>query len=68
MQRRKMLLRVIGLLSLPTAAQAAMAQPSRYSKAEQERFMRRAAELRQQAVAEGDQNYGAVVVKDGKMT
>ena len=67
MQRRKMLLKAIGLLSLPTAAQTVTAQPSRYSKAEQERFMRRAAELRQQAVAEGDQSYGAVVVKDGKI-
>jgi guanine deaminase len=66
MQRRK-LLRVIGLLGLSGAAQSAMAQARRYSKAEQEGFMRRAIELRQQAVSEGDQSFGAVVVKDGRI-
>jgi tRNA(Arg) A34 adenosine deaminase TadA len=63
MQRRKALKTLAGLA---TAGQV-QAQPSRYSRAEQQRFMRRAAELRQQAVDVGDQPYGAVVVRDGQI-
>jgi hypothetical protein len=57
---------MLTLLGSATVLQQAMAQNPRYSRAEQERFMRRAAELRQRAIAEGDQGYGAVV-KDGKI-
>ena len=65
MQRRALF--KSALLLSATGSLEAIAQTPRYSKAEQERFMRRAEELRQQAVAAGDQAYGAVVVKDGKI-
>lgn len=66
MQRRTVLLRVMGLLIWSSAGQGVLAQ-ARYPGAQQERFMRRAAELRQQAIDSGDQSYGAVVVKQGRI-
>lgn len=47
--------------------QPVLAQAPRYSRPEQQPFMCRAAELRQQAVGAGDQAYGAVVVRDGQV-
>ncbi len=63
-----------GLLALATAA--AVALPSRGATAAPirqpdspgpEAFMRRAARMREAALAAGDQGYGAVVVKDGRI-
>ncbi|MDX2005236.1 MAG: nucleoside deaminase [Meiothermus sp.] len=64
MERRKALKIIAGISAL---RHTALAQPSRYTSAQQQAFMRRAAELRQQAVSAGDQPYGAVVVKDGRI-
>lgn len=50
--------------SAPSAGQAAIAQPAEPGPAA---FMRRAFTLREQASAAGDQGYGAVVVKDGRI-
>jgi tRNA(Arg) A34 adenosine deaminase TadA len=46
----------------PSAAQSSIVQPPERSKAG---FLARAKALRDQAVQEGDQAYGAVVVRDG---
>src|ERR1043166_1736402 len=69
---RRCLLSVLALAPLtgmlratPAAAQSApIAQPAERTKAA---FLARARALRDQAVREGDQPYGAVVVRDGVM-
>ena len=48
--------------SAPAAAQSSIVQPAEKTKAG---FLARARALRDQAVKEGDQAYGAVVVRDG---
>jgi tRNA(Arg) A34 adenosine deaminase TadA len=48
--------------STPTSAQSSIVQPTEKTKAG---FLARARALRDQAVKEGDQAYGAVVVRDG---
>jgi tRNA(Arg) A34 adenosine deaminase TadA len=54
---------VAGLQAAPATAQPALpAQPAERTKAG---FLERARALRDQAVSEGDQAYGAVVVRDG---
>src|SRR5687767_12684747 len=54
---------LLGLMrSSPAAAQSPIIQPTEKTKAG---FLARARALRDQAVAEGDQAYGAVVVRDG---
>jgi len=54
---------VTGLRAAPTNAQPATpVQPAQQTKAA---FLERARALRDQAVREGDQAYGAVVVRDG---
>lgn len=64
MERRR-ILKIF--LSLAALQQSVNGQTLRYSRVEQQRFMRRAAELRQQAIDAGDQAYGAVIVKDGQI-
>jgi tRNA(Arg) A34 adenosine deaminase TadA len=54
---------LVGLMrGTPAAAQPPIIQPTEKTKAG---FLARARALRDQAVAEGDQAYGAVVVRDG---
>ena len=68
-RRRRELVGVLGAVPLgtmlrasPAVAQAAIVQPAKKTKAG---FLARARALRNQAVKEGDQAYGAVVVRDG---
>jgi guanine deaminase len=51
-----------GARASPAAAQTALPQPAERTKAA---FLERARALRDQAVREGDQPYGAVVVRNG---
>lgn len=54
---------ILGMMrGTPTAAQSLIVQPPERTKAG---FLARAKALRDQAVKEGDQAYGAVVVRDG---
>jgi tRNA(Arg) A34 adenosine deaminase TadA len=54
---------ILGVMrSTPAAAQSTIVQPQERTKAG---FLARAKALRDQAVKEGDQAYGAVVVRDG---
>jgi tRNA(Arg) A34 adenosine deaminase TadA len=67
--RRGFILGAAGLLLIPAArAQAPdlppIAQPERPTRAA---FMRRALEMRRLSVERGDQAYGAVIVKDGRI-
>jgi tRNA(Arg) A34 adenosine deaminase TadA len=66
---RRLIVSVLALIPVlsitrdaPAAAQSTIAQPTEKTKAA---FLGRARALRDQAVAEGDQAYGAVVVRDG---
>lgn len=56
---------VAGLVAWPTVR--ASAAPASTTAADRERFVARAIEMRRLAVARGDQAFGAVVVKDGKI-
>jgi hypothetical protein len=67
--RRGILLGAAGLLVVPAArgqgqALPPIAQPERPTR---EAFMRRAFDLRRISVERGDQAYGAVIVKDGRI-
>jgi guanine deaminase len=53
--------------SSPARAQTRIAEPVASPAPERQRFMRYALELRERASAQGDQPYGAVVVRDGKI-
>jgi tRNA(Arg) A34 adenosine deaminase TadA len=50
-----------------TTARSASAEPTPPTRAERQAFMARAFEMRQRAEAQGDQPYGAVVVKDARI-
>ena len=69
LSRRKLLDRIAGLagaafaLNGPFAAAARAAEPG----ADRAGFMARAYEMRRRAIASGDQAFGAVVVKDGRV-
>jgi tRNA(Arg) A34 adenosine deaminase TadA len=67
--RRRILLGAAGLLLVPAARGQgrdlpAIVQPERPTR---EAFMRRALEMRRISVERGDQAYGAVIVKDGRI-
>lgn len=69
LRRRRILLGAAGLLLVsPARGQgrdlAAIVQPARPTR---EEFMRRALEMRRISVERGDQAYGAVIVKDGRI-
>jgi tRNA(Arg) A34 adenosine deaminase TadA len=51
----------------PARAQTHTVEPAASPAPERQRFMRHAFELRERASAQGDQPYGAVVVRDGKI-
>jgi tRNA(Arg) A34 adenosine deaminase TadA len=59
--------RLVTGLAAGAIAPAWGARPARAQGTERESFMRRALELRRQAVERGDQPYGGVVVKDGRI-
>jgi tRNA(Arg) A34 adenosine deaminase TadA len=68
-RRRIILAGAAALLPAPRAfarcgAPAPIAQPERPTRAE---FMRRALDLRRISIARGDQAYGAVIVRDGRI-
>ncbi|HSD55296.1 MAG TPA: nucleoside deaminase [Burkholderiales bacterium] len=67
--RRGLVLAAAGLLIVPAArGQAGMVPPiTQPSSPSREAFMRRAFDMRRISVERGDQAYGAVIVKDGKI-
>jgi len=68
-ERRKWLDCITGLGGMALALGGVSMASARASAAtpERERFMARAYEMRRRAVASGDQAFGAVVVKDGRV-
>jgi tRNA(Arg) A34 adenosine deaminase TadA len=74
--RRLVVTRLLGLAgvaavvlsrSRPARAQSHVGEPVAGAAPDRQRFMRQAFELRDRASAQGDQPYGAVVVKDGRI-
>jgi guanine deaminase len=59
--------RLVAGLAAGAVATGWGARPARAQGTERESFMRRALELRRLAVERGDQAYGGVVVKDGRI-
>lgn len=62
-----MVRRIFILAGLAMAAACAAGRVAAQAVAQMRAFMDRAFEMRRQAVAAGDQPYGAVVVKDGRI-
>ena len=58
---------VMVALAAPVAAHAPASNKSTASGAGREQFMERALLMQQRAIERGDQPYGAVIVKDGKI-
>jgi tRNA(Arg) A34 adenosine deaminase TadA len=66
-RRRSLLLGALGLLAAPAARAQAPAPIAQTVPATREAFMRRAFDMRRIAVERGDQPYGAVIVRDGRI-